>query len=193
VDASTPKAALGRKRSADSRRAILDAAVRIVGADGYAGLSTERIARESGTGKQTIYRWWPTKADVVMEALLEKVELKVPEPKTRDLRLDLTAFLQDSFALGRSPKILDLLRGLAAEAQLDAAFAERFRATFVANRRAALTTILERRAGAPASSVRITTLLDVVFGVIWYRLLIAPAEFDQELVDELVVLVAGAR
>src|SRR5436305_14125690 len=104
-----------------------------------------------------------------MEALLEKVELKVGLPDTGDLRRDLTAFLRDSFVLGRSSQVVDLLRALAAEAQLDAGFAERFRSTFVAHRRAALTTFLERHAGTPTSSVRISTLLDVVFGVIWYR------------------------
>jgi AcrR family transcriptional regulator len=167
--------ARGRSRSEDSRQAILNAAVTIIGADGYAALSIERIARESGTGKQTIYRWWPTKADVVMEALLRKVELNIPTPDTGTLRDDLIEFLTASMRMARMSHVPELLRALAAEAQFDDDFARRFRDTFIEHRRSALTTILTRhRPPGDRGHVRTSTLVDVVFGVIWYRLLIQP-------------------
>ena len=184
----------GRARSEDSRRAILAATVAIVGSDGYAALSIERIARESGAGKQTIYRWWPTKADVVMEALLHKAELQIPVPDTGSVHDDIREFLAASWRLARMPRVADLLRALAAEAQLDPAFAGRFRHTFIEHRRAALTTILARQpAPNSAPNTRVSTLVDVVFGVLWYRLLIMPADFDDVLIDELTDLItAGA-
>jgi AcrR family transcriptional regulator len=189
---STPR---GRVRSEDSRQAILAAAVAIIGTDGYAALSIERIARESGAGKQTIYRWWPTKADVVMEALLHKAEMHIPIPDTGSVDDDVRGFLAGSWRLARMPQVADLLRALAAEAQLDPAFASRFRDTFIAQRRAALSTILTRHPHArPVPGIRVTTLVDVVFGVLWYRLLIMPAEFDDELIDELTNLITtGAQ
>jgi AcrR family transcriptional regulator len=182
------RATRGRARSEVSRQAVLAAAIQIIGTDGYAALSIERIARESGVGKQTVYRWWPTKADVVMEALLHKVEVNIPIPDTGALESDLRQFLTTSLRWGRMPQVVELLRALAAEAQLNPAFAERFRATFVDHRRAALTTILTRDDGRNPTPVRTSTLVDVVFGVIWYRLLILPTEFDDALVTELTTL-----
>jgi AcrR family transcriptional regulator len=189
----TASATRGRARSENSRQAILSAAVQIIGADGYGALSIERIARESGTGKQTIYRWWPTKADVVMEALLRKVELNIPIPDNGTLKADLTEFLATSLRVARMPHVPELLRSLAAEAQLDAEFAPRFRDTFIENRRTALTTILARHQPSGGdSSMRTSTLVDVVFGVIWYRLLILPTADDYDtLADELTALVVA--
>jgi AcrR family transcriptional regulator len=183
----------GRARSENSRQAILSAAVQIIGADGYGALSIERIARESGTGKQTIYRWWPTKADVVMEALLRKVELNIPIPNNGTLEADLTEFLATSLRVARMPHVPELLRSLAAEAQFDTEFAKRFRDTFVEHRRTALTTILARhQPSGGGNSMRTSTLVDVVFGVIWYRLLILPTADDYEtLTDELTALVVA--
>jgi len=189
MDLATPR---GRARSENSRQAILAAAVKIVGTDGYAALSIERIARESGTGKQTIYRWWPTKADVVMEALLRKVELNIPIPDTGTLNGDLTEFLTTTMRVARMPHVPDLLRALAAEAQFDAEFAERFRATFIEHRRTALATILARYRSDDDGGIRSSTLLDVVFGVIWYRLMIRPSADDFDtLVPELAALVGS--
>ncbi|MEP9384936.1 TetR/AcrR family transcriptional regulator [Nocardioides sp. KR10-350] len=178
----------GRRRSEASRRAILAAATRILAADGAAGLSMERIAREAGVGKQTIYRWWPGKVDVLMEALLEQVHVQVPVPDTGSLEGDLREFLIASRRAGRLPRVADLLRALAAEAQVDEAYADRFREVFVSDRRSALGAILERYPDQRVD-VRVDTLLDVVFGVIWYRLLIVPGAFDERTVDELVRLI----
>src|SRR5664280_3203110 len=59
------------RRRESSRRATLDAALALLRADGYGAMTIERIAARAGVGKQTIYRWWPSKGAVVFEALLE--------------------------------------------------------------------------------------------------------------------------
>ncbi|GAB3885912.1 hypothetical protein GCM10027612_22110 [Microbispora bryophytorum subsp. camponoti] len=59
-----------RRRSETSRRAILTAAFELVGEVGYAKLSIEGIAARAGVGKQTIYRWWPSKGAVLFDAFL---------------------------------------------------------------------------------------------------------------------------
>ncbi len=174
----------GRSRSESSRQAILAAAAEIAGRDGYGAVSIERIARESGTGKQTIYRWWPTKADVVMEALIGKVSTHIPAVQTGSLEGDLAQFLESSAQLARAPQVVGLLAGLAADAQHDPGFADRFRDSFVAHRRAALTEILARYA-PPEGPVSVGTLVDVVFGVFWYRVLIMPAPLDDGVIREL--------
>jgi AcrR family transcriptional regulator len=182
----------GRRRSEDSRRAILAAAVELVAVHGYGPLTIEKIAARAGTGKQTIYRWWPTKADVAMEALVEKADLHIPVPDDGSLVADLRAFLDASAALGRAPQVVAILRALMAEAQLDDAFGRRFRKGFITSRRAALRTVLERarERGELPSGVSVDTLLDVVFGVIWYRVLTDRALDSEAVLDELVTLIA---
>jgi AcrR family transcriptional regulator len=182
----------GRKRSEESRLAILAAAIELIGDVGYAGLTVEGIAARSGAGKQTIYRWWPSKADVLLDALATKADMYVPIPDERSYAADLRAFLVASFALGRDQRVADALRALMAHAQIDADFGERFRAGFLRRRRDALGIIVERAQARgdlpPVPSA--ATVADIVFGVIWYRMLATRQPPDQELIDELVSTLA---
>ncbi|MFC8271213.1 TetR/AcrR family transcriptional regulator [Streptomyces sp. NPDC057271] len=59
------------RRSERSRRAIYEAALALVSETGYARTTVEGIAARAGVGKQTIYRWWPSKAAVLLEAFLD--------------------------------------------------------------------------------------------------------------------------
>jgi AcrR family transcriptional regulator len=182
----------GRKRSEDSRLAILAATMDLAAEVGYAGLTVEGIAARSGAGKQTIYRWWPSKADVLLDALAAKADLAVPLPDEGTWAADLRAFLAASFRLGRDPRVAGVLRALMAHAQIDDAFGERFRKAFLGYRRDALAVLLDRaRArGDLPPSVSPGTVADVVFGVIWYRILATRQPFDDQLTEELVSLLA---
>lgn len=183
----------GRKRSEDSRHAILAATGELIVEAGYSALTIEKIALRSGTGKQTIYRWWPSKADVVMEALAAEADDHVPIPDEGDFATDLRSVLRTSFALARVPLVTQLLRVLMAEAQVDPAFAERFRVEFLQRRRRALRVVLDRAEtrGELPVGVGPETVADVVFGTLWYRILAVPAPLDDALADELVRLLAG--
>jgi AcrR family transcriptional regulator len=185
----------GRKRSEDSRLAILAAAMDLVGEVGYAGLTIEGIAARSGTGKQTIYRWWPSKADVLLDALATKADLHVPIPDEGSYAEDLRAFLLASFRLGRDRRVVDVLRALMAHAQVDAAFGDRFRASFLHRRRDALAVIVDRAKarGDLPPIVSPGTVADIVFGVIWYRMLATRQRLDNQLVDDLVATLAVPR
>jgi AcrR family transcriptional regulator len=184
----------GRKRSEDTRLAILAAAFNLVGEVGYAALTMEAIAARSGAGKPTIYRWWPSKADVLLEALATKAEMHIPIPDEGSYPADLRAFLTASFTLGGNQVLLDALRALMAQAQLDDAFGERFRQNFLYRRRAALSVVLDRaktRGELPAA-LSASTAADIVFGVIWYRMLATRHPVDANLVDELVLVLTTA-
>ena len=167
---------VGRKRSEAARRAILDAALELLRLHGYARLTTDAIARAAGVGKQTIYRWWPSKAAVALEALTE-LGRAIPSPETGSLEGDLAAFLASTFRLLRGPRgTAAVLKGLMAEAQLDPEFARGF-AVFIASRRGALRAILERHAGR-AEPARLEAAVDMLFGAMWYRLLVGHAPLD---------------
>lgn len=183
----------GRPRSEEARRAILVAALEIAAESGYGKLTIEGIAARAGVGKQTIYRWWPTKADVLLEAGVTKADLRVPVNDRGSYAADLRAFLTASYKLANDRAIADLLRGLMAEAQVDEAFGERFRGAFLQRRRDALAVIVERarlRGDLPPHPAP-AVVLDLVFGVIWYRVLATRQRLDKGLVDDLVRVLTG--
>jgi AcrR family transcriptional regulator len=184
----------GRKRSEESRRAILVAALALFSERGYGAVSIEGIAARAGVGKQTIYRWWPSKADVLLEAAAEKADLHVRLDDHGSYLADLRAFLSDSFALGRTPQVPELLCAMMAQAQVDPAFGERFRAGFLQRRRDALGTILSRAAvrGDLPPHLSPDTVMDIVFGLAWYRMLATRKLPTRATVNELVAALVPA-
>jgi len=178
----------GRKRSEESRLAILAAAAELTAEVGYAGLTIEGIAARSGAGKQTIYRWWASKADVLLDALAAKADLYIPVPDEGNYRDDLRGFLTATFELGRKDQVVGVLRALMAEAQINPEFGERFRDGFLRHRRDALGVLLSRAAarGDLPPGVTAETITDIVFGTLWYRILATHRLPDERLVEELV-------
>ena len=189
-DGETAPRRPGRRRSEDSRDAILRAAADLVVEEGYAAVSIEKIAQRAGTGKQTIYRWWPSRGDVLMDALARIADVHITVPDEGSWAADLRRMLQDSFALARKPQLRDLQCALAVEARLDPAFGARFREHFLDRRRAAMATVVERarRRGDLPATLTAGFAADVVFGVVWYRMLLVPQPFDKRLVNHLVAL-----
>ena len=174
--------------------AILTAAIQLTAEVGYAGLTIEGIAARSGAGKQTIYRWWPAKADVLLDALSVKADLYVRVADQGGYAADLRAFLGETFALARVPQVADVLRALMAEAQIDTGFGERFRGSFLQSRRDALGVLLDRARSRGDLPPHLTpgTAIDIVFGTLWYRLLVTHLAPDDRLADELVAVLTGS-
>jgi AcrR family transcriptional regulator len=190
VNKDTTSVRPGRKRSDVSRSAILAAALELIGEVGYAGVTIEGIAARSGTGKQTIYRWWPAKADVLLEAGATKADLHVPVTDQGSFAADLRAFLTASYQLARKRQIADVLRALMAEAQIDPDFRARFQQAFLQRRRDALAIIIDRARdrGDLPDTPSPATMADIIFGVIWYRVLATRQPLDRRLVEELVTM-----
>ncbi len=117
------------RRSQATRQAILDAALDLVGEVGYARLSIEGIAARAGAGKQTIYRWWPSKGAVLFDALLALTGESPDLPDTGDLTADLKAVLRATVDELADPRLSEAMRALTVEIMLDptmaADFAER--------------------------------------------------------------------
>ncbi|MEU1256824.1 TetR/AcrR family transcriptional regulator [Streptomyces chartreusis] len=111
------------RRSEKSRRAIYDAALALVAEVGYPRTTIEGIAARAGVGKQTIYRWWSSKAEVLMEAFLDLGEQSVQAmghepyviPDTGDLAADLKAVLRATVDELKDPRFEAPSRALAAE------------------------------------------------------------------------------
>ncbi|MEV5142852.1 TetR/AcrR family transcriptional regulator [Streptomyces sp. NPDC052727] len=111
------------RRSEKSRRAIYAAALSLVGEVGYPKTTVEAIAARAGVGKQTIYRWWSSKADVLLEAFLDLAEQAARAagqevdavPDTGDLAADLKAVLRATVDELLDPRFEAPARALAAE------------------------------------------------------------------------------
>lgn len=180
------KAKVGRPRSEKSQEAIIAATHELLSEKGGAGLTIEAIARRAGVGKPTIYRWWPTLADIVLEAVLRQADLSISVPYVESLHDALRQFLRQSMQAieywGGNH-----LRFLMAHAQKDEEFRERFRSNFVAKRRETLRSIFIRAAddGQISSKQNFELVLDITFGAMWYRLLVGHGTIDESFADEL--------
>ncbi|MCX5436983.1 MULTISPECIES: TetR/AcrR family transcriptional regulator [unclassified Streptomyces] len=126
------------RRSERSRRAIYDAALALVGEIGYPKTTIEGIAARAGVGKQTIYRWWSSKAEVLMEAFID-LGVQAAEaagagdwaeadgiPDTGDVEADLKAVLRATVDELLDPRYDAPARALAAEGVANPAFGEEF-------------------------------------------------------------------
>jgi AcrR family transcriptional regulator len=178
-DRPGPRAHTGRRRNDAAREAILDATFELLRAQGTGGVTIDAIAEAAGVGRQTIYRWWPTKGAVVAEAMTRGARAMVPPRATGSFREDLRCFLADSFAGLQDPGTRRALRQLASAAVQDE-HAAAVLAEFTAQRRAALRALLERGVGRGdiAAAADLGLLTDLAYGVLWYRLLIGHAPLD---------------
>ncbi len=107
----------GRRRNPATRAAILATAFDVVAELGYARLTIEKVAARAGVGKQTIYRWWPNKGALVLDAVLERsvgTGESAELPDTGDLEADLTAVLVATVEELADPAFDRALRGLTA-------------------------------------------------------------------------------
>ncbi|MGP3990396.1 TetR/AcrR family transcriptional regulator [Streptomyces sp. 3N207] len=117
------------RRSERSRKAILQASMELVGEVGYPKLTIEAIAARAGVGKQTIYRWWPSKAAVLLDACTEVVHDEGYDaglPDTGDIEADLKAVLRATADEFSDAAFEAPYRALAVAAAADAALAEQF-------------------------------------------------------------------
>ncbi len=156
------------RRSQSSRRAILMAALDLVGEVGYAKLSIEGIAARAGVGKQTIYRWWPSKGAVLFDAFLANSEDATGDPSlpdTGDLAADLRLVLRATVDEFNDPRFDEPMRALATEIPRDPRLAEAY-AERVDGPMTELKKVRLRSAQA-AGDLREDLDLDVAIELIW--------------------------
>jgi AcrR family transcriptional regulator len=143
-------------------------------------MSVDAIAQHAGVSKATIYRWWPNKAAIVMEALLAATEPEIHVPESDDPEQDLLTRVRRTIALFRSDKGR-VLTSLIAEAQFNPELAEAYRVDLLGPRRAAMRSALERMiaAGALDSALDMDMAIDLLLGPLYQRLLLAHAPLDE--------------
>jgi len=173
---TSTRAHTGRKRNEATRQAILDATVRLFTGGPHEYPTIRAIAAEARVGKQTIYRWWPTKTDLVVEAMAQRAA-RLPETGDHgSLVADLEAFLSFTFATARQPWAGQTMRVIIGEAS-ENPVAMGGLLGYTAERRAIMGRLFERAVdrGELDGGVDIGGLVDQAFGFMWLRMIVGHA------------------
>ncbi|MEU1792316.1 TetR/AcrR family transcriptional regulator [Streptomyces sparsogenes] len=189
------------RRSERSRRAILDAALELLGELGYPRLTIEAIAARAGVGKQTIYRWWPSKAAVLLDAFTDRGTspegAEAPEgaepaeaalPDTGDLEADLKLVLRAAVDQMNAPAYDLPARALTAEGLVNPELGAHFVAQvlepplrlFAERLRAA------QEAGQVARDIDPRVAVELVCGPLTHRWLLRTLPLTHEYADAVV-------
>src|ERR687890_588463 len=176
----------GRPRSERAHRAILQAANDLLESEEFAAVTVEAIAERAGVSKATVYRWWPNRAAVVMDGFLSIVSSQVPFPHTGRAREDIRIHMR-RLAEAFSGKIGSTVAALIAEGQSDPELAEALRSRWLSVRRGEARGILELgiERGELRDDIDPEVAVDVLYGPIYYRLLVGHAPLDNDFADAL--------
>jgi AcrR family transcriptional regulator len=181
--ASHPTAGRGPR----ARAAILEAADDLLVEKGFTATTIEGIAARAGVAKQTIYRWWSSKAELLLDCLIDDAGQDLPPFDTgssaEDLRRELLRF---AGFLEQPPG--QVLRALIGEAQHDPTVALQLRTRYLEPRRELDRVILQRgiERGELAADLDADDALDALYGPVIYRVIATGRPVDERFVASLV-------
>ena len=188
----------GRPRSARAHAAVLKAAVGLLLERGLDAVSMDAVAARAGVSKATIYRWWPTKESLALDALYTEWSAAAPVPRdTGSLRGDLIELLSPwAEFVGSQQPYARVIAALLAEARADPAFAAEYRQHVIEPRRDQAREIFGRaiERGEVRAGVDLEVALDLIYGPLYLRLLQGHAPLDDSFVEAAIDLaLAGIK
>lgn len=183
-----------RRRGEERTRELLEVTLELAAEEGYRGLTVEAVARRAGVGKHTIYRRWPSIAQLLLDALNHVWISDLDYRTSGEIRADLREqFLRSSRALS-TPPIGPIYRAVIAEAQGDpelrATLHERFLATV--ERRTLERILLAQRNGELDPEADLEIAAEVLAGTLYYRWLLTPRPIDERAIDGVIDLFLAA-
>ena len=190
LDDPSGKRPPGRPRSENARQSILRSTIKLLRRSSFAELSIEAIAADAGVGKATVYRWWPSKGALVVDAFASSTEDELHFPDSgsvyRDMALQMNRFL----GVLRSPRGC-IVRAILGGGQSDRELLEEFRKRLLRPRRQEAYQTLRRgiERGELPRGLDLDLVLDVLYGAIYMRFLIRHDELSEHYVEEVCRLV----
>lgn len=182
---SAANAQLGRPRDKNVHRKILDTTLLLLKTHSLRDLTIESIARKAGVSKVTIYRWWESKAQLVIEAFMEAHLVRTPmqrdlppgERLARHIRM-----LAEQYADFPGQVVAQII----ADGQYDGDTLRAFRELFHYGRRAMVREVLEewRRSGEIDPDMHIEALMDLLYAPVYMRLLLGHAPLGRAFVEQ---------
>ena len=190
---SVPKGRAPHRRSEQARVAVLHAADDLLAERGFAGVTIEGIAARAGVAKQTIYRWWPSKVEVLLDTLIEDSQQSLAVPETGSAIEDARRYLHQLAAFITDDPAGQVLLALIGEAQHDREMAGVFHARYLDPRRRQEQAMLARgvASGELPPDLDIDRALDALSGPVFYRALVTGGPISPAFTDGLVADVLG--
>lgn len=198
-DREPPRSRLGRKRDHSRDPEILEAAAEVLAEEGYDGMTIDMVAARARAGKATLYRRWPSKAELVIDAVACMKSGDIDEaqlPDTGSLRGDLIAMIKPH-SIEDGEKKLQIMAGLISMLSRAPELADAVSAAIVEPRAAVNRTLMRRAVerGEISSDCDIDALSLVGPSMTAYRLLILRKPIDREflvsMIDSVVLPAAG--
>jgi AcrR family transcriptional regulator len=182
----TPPSSL--RRSERSRRATLDAALELCAEKAYGRVTVEAIAARAGVSKKTIYRWWPSKGAVMLEALSEMLADATPFVDTGDIEADLRTHVNGLVKLISTPPYGPLYAGILSEMHHDDGLARSVREQLVGPRVDAAVGRLRhaQEQGQIPAGADLPLAVELLYGPVYYRLVLRKPAQDETAVAALV-------
>ncbi|XXY53622.1 TetR/AcrR family transcriptional regulator [Sorangium sp. So ce269] len=161
---------------------------------GYAALSIEAVAKRAGVGKAAVYRRWPSKLAMASELLLKVGVGLAPLSDTGSLEGDVRSFLAAAYKALRRPLVSRILPDLHAEMRRSAPLARAIRENLQVERRARGEAVLRRAIdrGEISASIDIDLALDLLGGLVYWRLIVTGMDTPPRYLDDLTALTLGA-
>jgi AcrR family transcriptional regulator len=185
----------GRPRSERSRQAILRAASELMLDRGLSAISMDAVAERAGTGKATIYRWWPSKELLALDTLFTAWESGQPaDHDTGSLSGDLLALMLPWARRLAAKPYGRVIAGILNKVHSDPEFAELYRARFVGPRREEGRGVLARamERGEIPPDTDIEAALDLLYGPFYHRILHGHATLTDSFTRTIVGYVVAA-
>jgi len=184
----------GRPRSENARQAILRSTIKLLRKTGFDQLSIEAIAADAEVGKATVYRWWPSKGALVVDAFASSTQDELHFPDSGSVYRDVSHQLNQWLGVLRSPRGC-IVRAIIGAGQSDPDLLVEFRKRLLRPRRQEAYETLRRGIvrGELPPDLDLDLALDMLYGAIYMRFLIRHDELTEEYVREVLrVVLAGA-
>ena len=182
----------GRPRSEQARQAIFRSTLKLLQRSSFSGLTIEAIAADANVGKATVYRWWPNKGALVVDAFASSAEPELHFPNTGSVYRDMSLQMAQFLGVLRSPRgriVAALLAGGQSDPELLTAFRERFLRPRREEAYKTLRRAIER--GELPENLDLDVVLDTLYGAIYMRFLIRHDELSENYIREVCSLVLG--
>jgi AcrR family transcriptional regulator len=173
---------------AQTEQAILDATRELLAERGVHQLTIEGVAARSGVAKTTIYRRFRSKDELALAVLLQMVEQIVEVPDVGDVRAELIGFVDGAVKILRDTLMGRVMQGLASDLATDPELGRSFRERIVAFRVAEVRRVLGRAVerGELRPDVDVELVHELLFGPVYYRLLLSGGELEPRLAERIV-------
>jgi len=180
----------GRPRSENARQAILRSTIKLLRKSSFSDLSIEAIASDARVGKATVYRWWPNKGALVVDAFAASTEDELHFPDSGSVYRDMAHQMNKFLGVLRSPRGC-IVRAILGAGQSDRELLEEFRKRLLRPRRQEAYQTLRRgiERGELPRALDLDLVLDILYGAIYMRFLIRHDELSESYVEEVCRLV----